>query len=556
MLRLTLPLTLTAALATLLLALLMARPTGAQVQALEAWWIDTGETDTTSLGTDIAPLGDLNQDGFDDFIVGSAEEKAFIYFGSAQPDTIPRMIIPSPNTGLSLFAAGVYGIGDINNDGGEDFAAIAIVSQDPDHFQAFLYFGGSMLDTIPDLILDGGEITASDFGIYGGPAGDFNDDGGSDFILLDPEYRAIGPSSIKGRAYLFFGGDILDSIADWQISGGNPFSCVGQDAAPLGDVNGDGCDDFVLVDSRSAGPQGEVGMGYIAVYYGSSNPDTIPDLVIWGEEADAALGMSVAGIDFNQDGRKDIVVGSYKAYPPDHLSSVYVYLLPISEPYVPDFIFLDQGGIDNTTGWGLLGIDLNGDGWQDIVSNNPYNVLDAGETYVYLGGVYADTLLDAVYFQGHTQCALGAGAANVGDINNDGIEDLVIGEQGYNYFVYGSFWGRLHAILGDTVYHQSVGVAPEGMTPPVPSALQLTIFPNPFNSQVTFRIQYQGKEKPTLQIFNLRGELIRQYRPISRASAIIWDGYNSSDTPCTSGIYIARLQAGNFTAVQKMVLIK
>jgi hypothetical protein len=331
---------------------------------------------------------------------------------------------------------------------------------------------------------------------------------------------------------------------------------VGWDAAALGDVNNDGYDDIVLVDPRATGPQGEYGMGYIAVYYGASSPDTVPDIVLWGEAASAFLGLSVAGIDFNHDGVKDIVVGSHRDYPPSYSTSVYVYLMPLNPPQQPDFIFLDQGYIGGSTGLGLMGIDLNGDGWQDIVSNNWDNALGAGKTYLYLGGSSADTLLDAIFYQGHIMCSLGAGYANVGDMNGDGIEDLLIGEPGYYFYLYESHWGRIYTILGDTIYHQSVAVSPEEETPPLPSVIHLSIYPNPFNDWVVFQIDYQGTEKAALQIFNLRGELIRRFPAISSGSEIVWDGRNSFGKPCTSGIYIAKLNNHSNAVYQKFVMIR
>jgi hypothetical protein len=354
--------------------------------------------------------------------------------------------------------------------------------------------------------------------------------------------------------YLYFGGAVLDSIPDWQISGGNPFTTVGTDAAALGDINNDGYDDIVLVDPRATGPQGEYGMGYAAIYYGASNPDTLPDIVLWGEEPSAFLGESVAGVDFNHDGAKDIVVGSHRDYPPNYSSSVYVYLLPLIPPQEPDFIFPDQGYVGGSTGSGLMGIDLNGDGWQDIVSNNYNNALGAGKTYLYMSGVYADTLLDAIFYQGHVMCSLGAGYANVGDINGDGIEDLVIGEPGYNWYVYGSYWGRIYAILGDTVYHQSVGVAPGEAIPPVPSVLGLSIFPIPANPLVVASFELRVASNISLEVFDISGRKLVELASgfhLPGEYRYVWDAGNRA-----AGMYVVRLKTGRETVGKKLVILK
>lgn len=187
------------------------------------------------------------------------------------------------------------------------------------------------------------------------------------------------------------------------------------------------------------------------------------------------------------------------------------------------------------------------------MSNNPSNVLGAGKSYVYLGGENPDTLLDAVFFQGHITCHLGAGAANVGDINGDGIEDLVIGEPGYNQFVYQSLWGRIYAILGDTVLHQSVGVPPVPPTQPVAYSLTLNAFPNPFNQEV--KIQYTlnipKSQKAALTIFNLRGEVMEKRTISAGEGEFVWNAHRVS-----SGIYFVMIKTTSDQIAQKIVLLR
>lgn len=279
--------------------------------------MDTGDTDSTGLGTQIVSLGDSNGDGLADFLVGSYDEKAFVYLGRVGVDTIPDFVIPNPDTIAYYFGAVVFEVGDVNGDGGIDFGVFATVTENPiEHRIVYLYFGGDVLDAEPDLVLDGPANYDSWFGFNGVCIGDFNGDGGNDFVILDPAYLVSYPDDFKGRAYVYYGGEALDSIPDWQIQGGGQYQKVGLDAAALGDVNEDGYDDFVIVDPRSNGQQGEDNIGYLAVFYGSSEPDTIADIVLWGEEPYAGLGLSVVGIDFDQDGQKDIVVGSHRDYPP------------------------------------------------------------------------------------------------------------------------------------------------------------------------------------------------------------------------------------------------
>ncbi|TKJ40805.1 hypothetical protein CEE37_07525 [candidate division LCP-89 bacterium B3_LCP] len=538
--------------------LIASLPALAQVQQLEAWWIDTGETDSTGLGTACAPLGDINGDGLNDFLVGTWNEEAFVYFGSEEPDTIPRLRIPSPSDSVFWFGMNLFNIGDINADEGEDFAVGAWISDVPiDHQIVYVYFGGGVLDSIPDLVLDGGENDYSYFGSSGISVGDFNGDGGNDFLILDSEYLINqSPELIKGRLSVFYGGDILDSIPDWEISASEYFTRIGGDAALLGDINEDGYDDFVMVDSYCQGPQAQEKAGIMAIYYGGVQPDTLANLIVYGDHEYAWLGKSVDAIDFDSNGQKDIVVGGSNNLSSEYLSAVYVYLVSENMDDQPDFIFPDSGNPGLGTGNGIFGMDINGDGWQDIVSANSWNIFMAGQIYVYLGGADPDTLLDAEYYQSNIDAGLGSGACNAGDINNDSIDDLIVGEQGYNQFYTGNLWGRIHVILGDTSYHQSVGIFPQ-QYPSVPSSLLfLRAYPNPFNAEVTFEIESLRSGYKTLKIYNLRGEIVREFKLANGVSKVTWDGKADTGISYSSGIYIVRVSDSKEKTTKKVVLLK
>ena len=119
----------------LLVSFLLTAPAVAQVQPLTAWWIDTGDTDSTWLGAGMAPLGDINMDGYDDFIVsancGYYNGNLYAYYGSSQPDTVPDRVIPSPNPALQWFGFPLFSVGDVNGDGYLDFIAPGVVRDTP-----------------------------------------------------------------------------------------------------------------------------------------------------------------------------------------------------------------------------------------------------------------------------------------------------------------------------------------------------------------------------------------------------------------------------------------
>ena len=77
---------------TTIFILITALTATAQVQYMEPFWIATGTSDTTELGESIAGIGDINQDGYDDFAVSTAEERVWIFLGSSLPDSIPDIL--------------------------------------------------------------------------------------------------------------------------------------------------------------------------------------------------------------------------------------------------------------------------------------------------------------------------------------------------------------------------------------------------------------------------------------------------------------------------------
>ena len=88
-------------------------------------------------------------------------------------------------------------------------------------------------------------------------------------------------------------------------------------------------------------------------------------------------------------------------------------------------------------------------------------------------------------------------------------------------------------------------------------------YPNPFNP--TTKIQFDipasvsGATEVKLQVFNLLGEVIRTLVDEQRTPGrytVEWDAKDNKGRPVSTGIYIYRIKAGEFTQTNRMVLLK
>ncbi len=93
--------------------------------------------------------------------------------------------------------------------------------------------------------------------------------------------------------------------------------------------------------------------------------------------------------------------------------------------------------------------------------------------------------------------------------------------------------------------------------PDVP--FMLSNYPNPFNPSTTiyFNISRKDAKDAEIEIYNIKGQKIRQYSIFNNQSSIVWDGTDQTNKSVPSGIYFYQLKAGkNFSETKKMLLIK
>ncbi len=89
----------------------------------------------------------------------------------------------------------------------------------------------------------------------------------------------------------------------------------------------------------------------------------------------------------------------------------------------------------------------------------------------------------------------------------------------------------------------------------VPISFELTQnYPNPFNPSTTIRFSLPQREHVTIKVFNVLGREVATLvdQELNRGKHVVtFDGKDLA-----SGLYFYKLQAGQFTQVKKMILIK
>lgn len=281
-----------------------------------------------------------------------------------------------------------------------------------------------------------------------------------------------------GRLYAQAGGDGSTGIV---LVGSDVEEDVG-DSVAMGDLNGDGIDDLIVgADGATNGGDPETGAVYV-LYGGPDLPPTIrlADLrpedggdgsrgfVVAGAIGGGRAGAAVAGTaDVNSDGLDDLVIGAPDAGAGGEPDAGVVYVLygrlDGFAPLIELTSLLPAGGGDGSAGFVLRGAarndrtgdalaavgDVNGDGLEDfaIGARGADGGSDVGRTYLLFGRpggfpplIELASLLPANGGDGSLGISLtddqsmfnitegvGVSVDGAGDINADGIDDLIIG---------------------------------------------------------------------------------------------------------------------------------
>ena len=448
----------------------------------------SGEAKSEGAGVAVSGAGDVDADGYDDFLVsapdhddpalGSHTGIVYLVRGSASPTPASLADADARLTGERIFArAGndLAAAGDVDGDGYDDFL---VGDAEAGSFTgtAYLVLGAPSVASgslaAADAAFDG-EFSGTRAGTSVSAAGDVDADGYADFLVGSPRYydRYDPSTSLSGGAYLILGRPSIASAslaeADARFTGDAADEECGTRVASAGDVDADGFDDLLLgaLGHDEASADAETGAVYLFLGSASVASASVADADARfdGESDDdqAGLSLSPAG-DIDDDGYADFLVGA-----PGHddatagsdAGAVYLLLGSLSLASTSladaDAVFAGEHGGDGA-GVSVSGAgDLNGDGYADFLvgaSGHDEGSADVGAAYIILGAasVASASLADAAArFTGENSYDdAGFSVASAGDVDADGTPDLLVGAYGYDDPGIGTNTGAAYLILG------------------------------------------------------------------------------------------------------------
>lgn len=404
---------------------------------LSAW----GEQADAGEGSSVA-LGDFDGDGHADVATGApghdlsgitdAGRVRVFRGGGAGPETTASWAAYGA-VAQQRFGTTMAGDGDVNNDGYEDLL-VGGRGDGAGRGMAALYLGSSAGLLPAPVWTTQGQGPTDDYGAALAYAGDVNGDGLADVLVGAPSH-AVGGLVAAGKVYLYFGSPAgLYPAAAWTASGTSAGDALGAAVATAGDVNGDGYSDVIV------GAPGEGDWGMIHVYYGSAaGLGTTP---AWSRacpnEQDCGFGRAVASAgDFNDDGFSDIVVGAPDYDSGSRVDAGKIWLFrgsPTGPEWSPYYSYTGSEEGSPHLGARVGAADLNGDGRSDIVVGVPGfddTELDQGQVRVYFAWPVAGGFaLDWDKAGTGANARHGLAFATGRDVTGDGFPDLLTGMPG------------------------------------------------------------------------------------------------------------------------------
>ncbi|MBV6513050.1 MAG: hypothetical protein FMNOHCHN_02575 [Ignavibacteriaceae bacterium] len=566
-------------------------------------WTAEGELEYSYFGGSVSNAGDVNGDGYSDVIVGAiwsdygdAEEgAAFVYHGSAGGlSAIPNWRGES-NQANAHFGISVSTAGDVNGDGYSD---VIVGAYNFDDFEsnegiAFVYHGSSNgLLSNSSWNSQSNQVNAH-YGVSVSTAGDVNGDGFSDVIIGAHSYD--NGQTDEGKAFVYYGSkNGLSTTVNWTAESNQASAYFGYSVSSAGDVNGDGYSDVIVgayLYDNSITDQGSA-----FVFYGNEGTGLRKTLQQYQPSSSTVLGPNgltgaVGQVRLNSFGKSPFGRADGKL--------VWEYKRT-GQPFGNNASSSGEGSFTDL-GTTLTGIEITNDvsgitagynyRWRARVKyspvNNPFQVYSPWRYYeVYqpesFGSFKAQNTplpVELIAFTGYvTESGVKLNWQTATEVNNYGFEihrtlqgsgedweniGFVIGngnsnsEKSYSFtdgtIVSGiKYLYRLKQIDTDGKFEYSQQVAVFTGKPENFSLEQN--YPNPFNPATTIEFSLPAASVVRIEIYDMLGNKVTELLNDKREAGYYSVPFNASALP--SGVYVYRIEAGDYRAVKKMTLIK
>ncbi len=373
-----------------------------------------GDSAGDQFGVAVSGAGDVNGDGIDDLIVGADDDNNGRDSGSARVlSGSDGSILYSfeGESGMDYFGHSVSGAGDVNGDGFDDLiiGALGVGDNNARRGSAWVYSGvdGSILYKFD------GDGFDDRLGSSVSGAGDVNGDGFDDVIV-----GAVGENNNAGSARVYSG---VDGSVLYKFDGDSPDDNFGNSVSDAGDVNGDGFADLIVGTVGDDNNGAESGSARVLSGFDGS--------VLYNFDGDSPwdrFGISVSGAgDVNGDGFDDLIVGANGDSNKGQTSGSARVFSGVDGSILYTF---NGDSIESALGGSVSGAgDVNGDGFDDLIVGAigiRDNGFQSGSVRLFSG---VDGSIIHSFDGDSVFDAFGISVSSVGDVNDDGIPDFIVG---------------------------------------------------------------------------------------------------------------------------------
>ncbi len=250
-----------------------------------------------------AKVGDFNCDGKSDYIIFMNQSLVVHYGRTSGFNPIPDIVLQQTLDSNSKIS---FDSSDMNQDGCDD-VIFGMPYLNSSNGGARLHLGSSLgLDPVAFWTFES-STTGASFGSKVVFIGDTHNDGYDDWAVLASD--EVGSGSVVGRIHLFDGGSQAPSSSSLTLAGTGTNLQYGWAIEALGDIEGDGYDDFAI--SSAGGLLDLTGYGKVQIHSGGSTGHSTTPSAEWSRTLQGTLlGYSVESLgDVNGDGYNDLGFG-------------------------------------------------------------------------------------------------------------------------------------------------------------------------------------------------------------------------------------------------------